>query len=146
MEFMHTCMRHLILTRAAGGVTPGTRSGMAGKGDIARALWCASGRLVRRTRRSLARLAAVLRDFLLQVFVFLTRDQADLLERRQVLFGLRELVHDQVGLADVLVCAAVARVELQRALIVPEGAIELASIAIGVAERVLDVSIARVAQ
>ena len=55
-------------------------------------------------------------------------------------------MHDQVGLADVLVCAAVARVELQRALIVPEGAIELASIAIGVAEIVLDVSIARVAQ
>src|SRR6266511_2409567 len=100
--------------------------------------------LVRRSRRSLACLAAVLRDFLLQVGVFLARDQADLLQRRQMLFGLGEIVYDEVRLADVLVGATVAWVELQRALIVSEGEIELAGVAIGVAEIILDVSVARI--
>src|SRR5215510_12687528 len=110
-------------------------------------LWCPLNyRNLCDRRRSLARLAAILHNFLLQVFIFLARDQADLMECRQVLFGLRELVHHQVCLADVLVCAAVARVELQRALIVPEGEIELAGMAISIAEIVLDICITRVAQ
>src|SRR5262249_57020432 len=95
---------------------------------------------------SLTGLAAVLHDFLLQVGVFLTRDQADLLQRCQVLFSLREITHHEVRLTDILVCTAVAWVELQRALIVPEGQIELTGVAVGVAEIVLDVSITRVAQ
>src|SRR4029453_3454200 len=95
---------------------------------------------------SLTSLAAVLHNLLLQVGVFLAWDQADLLQRHQVLFGLRKIMHHEVCLTDVLVCAAVAWVELQRALIVPEGEIELAGVAISVAEIVLDVSIARVAQ
>src|SRR5262252_2600045 len=64
----------------------------------------------------------------------------------QVLFGLRELVYDQVCFASVLVCAAVSWVELQRSVIMPEGESKLAGVAIRVAERVLHVSIARVAQ
>src|SRR5215471_19745000 len=94
----------------------------------------------------LASLAAVVGNFLLQVCGFLARNQADLLQRRQVLFGLGEIVYDQVCLTGILVCATVAWVKLQRTLIVPEGEIELAGVAISVAEIVLDVSIARVTQ
>src|SRR5215470_9414233 len=94
----------------------------------------------------LASLTAVVGNFLLQICVFLARDQADLLQRRQVLFSLGEFVHNQVCLTGVLVCATVAWVKLQRTLIVPEGEIELAGVAISVAEIVLDVSITRVAQ
>jgi hypothetical protein len=85
-------------------------------------------------RRSLASFVAILRDFLLQVGVFFAREQADFLQRRQVLFGLCEIVHEEVRLADVLVGAAVTGIELQRAVIVPEGEIKLASIAIGIAK------------
>src|SRR4029434_7357803 len=95
---------------------------------------------------SLTSLAAVLHNLLLQVGVFLARDQADLVQRHQVLFGLRKIVHHEVRLTDIRVCTSVAWVELQRALIVSEGDIKLAGVAISVAEIVLDVSIARVAQ
>jgi hypothetical protein len=46
-----------------------------------------------------------------------------------VLFGLGEVPHQQVRLADVLVRAAVLRVELERALVVAERGIELAGVA-----------------
>src|SRR2546422_7063499 len=40
---------------------------------------------------------------------------ADLLQSREVLLGLRQVVHHQIRLADVLVRPAVARIELERA-------------------------------
>src|SRR5437868_12877423 len=60
-------------------------------------------------RRSLHRLLVlrlVLRDVLLQVGVLLARQTAQLVERREVLAGLRQVVDLQVGLAAVFVGAA----------------------------------------
>src|SRR5215510_7090199 len=63
-----------------------------------------------------------------------------------MLLGLGRIVGHQIGLADVLVGAAMARVELERLLVVREGRLELAALAIGVAEVVLDVRVAGVAE
>ena len=60
----------------------------------------------------LVRALPVLGDRLLQIPRIPRRKQADLLQRREVLFGFREVVHHQIRLADVLVRAAVPRVEL----------------------------------
>ena len=49
-----------------------------------------------------------------------------LLQRGEVLLGLGQVVDDQIGLADVLVRAAVPRIELQRARVVLEGKFESA--------------------
>src|SRR5438477_4043089 len=94
----------------------------------------------------LRRFAAVVGDRLLEVFVFLAGDETDRLQRAEVLLGFRQVVDHQVGFAGVLVGAAVTRVELQRALVVLEGEIQLAGVAIRVAEVVLDVGVARVPQ
>ena len=85
-------------------------------------------------------------DLLLQFLELFARNQADLLQRREVLFGFRKVVHDQVSLADIFMRAAVTRTERERALIVPESGIQLAGVAVGVTEVVLDIGIARVAQ
>src|SRR5262245_38814924 len=63
-----------------------------------------------------------------------------------MLLGLDRIVGHQVGLADVLVGTAMARVELERLLVVREGRLELAALAIRVAEVVLDVRVAGVAE
>ena len=59
---------------------------------------------------------------------------------------LREVVDQQVGLAEVLVRATMTWVQLQGPLIVLEGAVHLAGVAICVAEVVLDIGVARIAQ
>ena len=51
----------------------------------------------------------------------------------------------QVGLADVLVRAAMARIELDRALVVSEGLVVLLEVAVRVAEVVLQVRVVRIA-
>ena len=63
-----------------------------------------------------------------------------------MLLGLAQVVGHEVRLADVLVGAAMAGIELQRPLIVREGGLELATLAVGVAEIVLDVGVARIAK
>jgi hypothetical protein len=63
-----------------------------------------------------------------------------------MLLGLGRVVGYQIGLADVLVGAAMARVELERLLVVREGRLELAALAIGVAEVILDIRVTRVAE
>lgn len=57
-----------------------------------------------------------------------------------------QIAGHQIGLADVFMRAAMARAELERALVVFEGEIELLEVAIRVAEVVLQVGIVRVAQ
>jgi hypothetical protein len=73
------------------------------------------------------------------------RDEADCAERGNVLLRLRQIVDEQVGFPDVLVRPAMPRVELERPLVVLERLLHLSGIAIGEAEVVLDVRIARVA-
>src|SRR5262245_22602032 len=85
-------------------------------------------------------------DLLLQFLELFARNQADLLQRREVLFGFCEVVHNQISLADIFMRAAVTRTERERALIMPESGIELAGVAVGVTEVVLNIGIARVAQ
>ena len=60
--------------------------------------------------------------------------------------SLCQVVGHEVRLTDVLVGATVAWIELQGALIMREGERELAALAVGVAEVVLDVGVARVAK
>ena len=61
-------------------------------------------------------------------------------------FGLVLFADHQIRLADIFVRAAVPRVQLQRTLVAGEGLRHLAGVAVRVAEVVLDVGVARVAQ
>src|SRR5216684_3518333 len=63
-----------------------------------------------------------------------------------MLFGFGEIALHQVGFAEVFVRASVPRIEHQRLLIVSHCRIELPQAAIGVAEIVLTIGIASVAQ
>src|SRR5262245_47384949 len=63
-----------------------------------------------------------------------------------MLLGLGRIVGHQVRLADVFVSAAMAGVELERLLIVGEGRLELAALPIRIAEVILNVRVARVAE
>src|SRR6267143_2330995 len=88
----------------------------------------------------------VLGQLLLEVAVLGAGEQADFPQGREVLLGLGEVPDHQVGLAQIFVRAAMARIELQRARIVLEGERHLAEVAVRVAQVVLDVRVARVAQ
>ncbi len=59
-----------------------------------------------------------------------------------MLLGLCDVARHQVGLAHVLVRAAVLRVDGQRLVVVEEGGVEVAGLAIGVAEPVVGVGVA----
>src|SRR5207245_315870 len=72
--------------------------------------------------------------------------QADFLEHREMLRRPGRVVDYEISLADVFVRAAMPRIELQCPLVMPEGELELAGMAIRVAEIVLDVGVARVAE
>ena len=63
-----------------------------------------------------------------------------------MLLGTREIADHQVGFSRVFVGAAVAGIQLERAPVVLERGVELAEIAVGVAEIVLEVGIFRVTQ
>src|SRR5258705_8967859 len=100
----------------------------------------------RARRGSIESLRPVRLDLLAKVVVLLAWHQADLAQLREVLLGLREVAGHEVGLAHVLVRAAVARAEHEGALVVAECVGEVAGIAVCEAEVVLDVGVAGVAQ
>ena len=59
---------------------------------------------------------------------------------------LGEVFHQQVCLADILVRAAVPRVQIERAPIVLEREVELLEIAVGIAQVILQIGVARIPQ
>src|SRR5258706_8752545 len=81
--------------------------------------------------------SAILRERFLQVGELFARQQANRTQRREVFLGVRDIAHHQVRLADVFVGAAVARLQLDRALVVPEGGVELLQVAVRIAEVIL---------
>src|SRR5258708_30782400 len=90
------------------GRAPGKTPGLPG------VLFCA------RERSSGPGLGFVFLHRFLQVAVFLAGKKAQLVELRQVLLRLRQVVRHPIGLADVFVCSLVPRVELQRFVVVLE--------------------------
>jgi hypothetical protein len=62
-----------------------------------------------------------------------------------VVLGPREVVYQDSGLAGVFVRTAVPRIEPQRLVLMGEGGSEIAGVAVGEAEIVLDVGVAGVA-
>src|SRR6266850_11820 len=89
---------------------------------------------------------AVRRNCFFEVLVFLAGDEADLPQGGELLLRLLHLVRQEIGLAQVFARAAMARVELERALLMLERGIELPGVAIGVTEEILDVGVAIVLQ
>src|SRR6266545_5035454 len=94
----------------------------------------------------LCRSRPIVGDGLLEILVLLAGDEADPLQGGEVLLGLGQVVGHEVRLTEVLVGAAMAGIELQRAPVMREGGLELAALAVGIAEVVLDVGVARVAK
>src|SRR4029453_15990595 len=64
----------------------------------------------------------------------------------EMLFGRGEIADRQIGLAHVLMCCAVARIEVQRLSKMRERWLQLTQAAIAVSDIVLDLCIARIAQ
>src|SRR6185295_18092173 len=71
----------------------------------------------------------VVGDRLLQLGVLVARQEAQLVENLQVLLGLGQVAREQVRLAEVGVGAAVARIDLERLVVVQERLVELAALA-----------------
>src|SRR5262249_58210453 len=71
---------------------------------------------------------------------------AEIFKPRRELLGFRRLAKPQIGLAEMLAGAAVAGIEAQRLLIVAHGRPQLTQPPISIADIVLDVGVARVAQ
>ena len=65
------------------------------------------------------------RDGLLEVVVFLARNEAEVFQFRAHLLGLGGLAKHQIGLAKMLAGAAVAGVERQCLLVVAHGRLQL---------------------
>lgn len=83
--------------------------------------------------------APVLRNRALEVLQLVAGQQANLLERSKVLLRARQVACHEECLADVLVGATMARVELDRAPVVLESELVLLQVAVGKAEAVLQV-------
>ena len=81
-----------------------------------------------------------------QIIEFLARDQAYLFEKNQVCLCLGEFARHEKCNTHVHMRVAMAGVELQRAMKVFEGQIEVAGASMGKTEVVLDIRIARVSQ
>ena len=62
----------------------------------------------------------VLGDGLLEIFVLFAGNEADPLQGSEMLLCFGQVIRDEVRLADILVRAAMPRIELQRALIMPK--------------------------
>ena len=90
-------------------------------------------------------LAPVLLDLALEIGVFLARQEADPSQRRQVFFCFGQVSANEIRLAEVLVDAAVPRVQRERLFVVAESRIELSGIAVGVAQIVLEIGVAAIA-
>src|SRR2546428_2047527 len=103
----------------------------------------APSKLIRRGRLDLPAGFLVRLDGLLEVAVLLAAEEAQAVEPREVLLGLREVVERQVGLADVLVGAEVARIERQRLLVERDGLCRVGAAARGVGQPVPRVSVVR---
>ena len=73
-----------------------------------------------------SRRRAVPGDGFLQIAELFTRQQADITQSGEVLFRAGEIADHQIGLADVLMCAEMAWVELDRALVQGFGDLEIA--------------------
>src|SRR5215510_3171222 len=82
----------------------------------------------------------------LEILVLLAGDQADAPQAPEVLLRLRQVVDHEVGLTHVLVGSAMARIELERAPVMIERALELARVTVRVAQVVLDIGVSRVTQ
>src|SRR2546427_1985810 len=93
-------------------------------------------KLVRRGRLDLPAGFLVRLDGLLEVAVLLAAEEAQAVEPREGLLGLREGVERQGGLADVLVGAEVAWIERQRLLVERDGLCRVAAAARGVGQPV----------
>src|SRR3989442_15962635 len=75
---------------------------------------------LRRLLAGLLRLRFVLRDGALEIAVLAAAEEAQLVERAQVLLRLGDVADHQVGLAEVLVRALVLRIEAQGLVVVLE--------------------------
>src|SRR5438046_9110869 len=88
---------------------------------------------------------AIRRDLTLQIDQLLARHQADPSQRLQVLLGLGEIPRQQIGLAGVLVSAAMLRVERERTPVVLERWLEAPEVPVGEAEIVVQVGVVGIA-
>ncbi len=79
-----------------------------------------------------------------QLVVFVAAEEADVVQRRQMLLGLGQIAGLQIGLADVFVRALVLRIEGQRRLVGGEGRVEIAPVAQRIAEKVVGVGVLRI--
>ena len=102
--------------------------------------------MLERFAKLLAALRTITRDVFSEVAELLARQPAERLQLRELLFGLVDLIGEQIRLAQIFVRAAMTRVQLQGALVVLERGVQIAGVAIRIAEIVLDIGIARVAQ
>src|SRR2546430_871047 len=98
------------------------------------------------TRNSAGRQILVGRDRPFEVVEFVAADEADVLKRREMLFGCGPLANDKGGLAKMFVRAAMTRIERERLLIMPNRRSELPEAPIRIADIVLDIRIAWIAQ
>src|SRR5215475_4894446 len=90
-------------------------------------------------------LIVIPRDSPLEVVVFFAADETDVFQVGEVLLGRGWVAENQIGLAEMLVGAAMARIEHQRLLVVSDRRPDLAQPPIGIANVVLDVGVARIA-
>src|SRR5258708_40084235 len=81
-----------------------------------------------------------------EVVVFLAGNEAEIFQRHQELLGLGEIAQHQIGLAEMLMRAAVAGIQHQRLLIMADSRPQLTQPPIGVADVVLDIGIEWIAQ
>src|ERR1051325_6847241 len=87
----------------------------------------------------------VLRYLVSQLPKLVTRKETDLVERGELLFRLGHISRLQVGFAEVLVGAAMLRIQRKRLIVVLEREIHVAAMALGVAKIVVDVGVLVVA-
>src|SRR5258708_34970772 len=80
----------------------------------------------------------------LEVAIFLAAGAAELGDLLELRLGLRQVVHLDIELAEILVGAAVVRFDLQRALVVHERRLRVAELAVAVAQEVVRVGVLRV--
>jgi hypothetical protein len=93
-----------------------------------------------------ARDFVVLCEDTLEVVEFRARDETDALQCRELLLGFGSVAEHQICFAEMLMGAAVPRIERRRPPVVPERRVQLPQTAVGVTEIVLDIGIAVVAQ
>src|SRR5687768_12970124 len=87
----------------------------------------------------------VLLDRGLQIVPFVAATATEAVQLAQMSFGAREVSAHEIRLADVFVRAAMVRLKSQRLVVVTEGAVEIARVAIGESEQVVRVGVARIA-